>query len=153
VQANSHAFSGHHVTVSVRDMDASIAFYSLLGFRPVLRWTSQAGDLRLAHLALGELLLELAAFEANADAPRLDLEVGNDVSQLGVRHFGLRVAELTEARALLLRHGCEVTEIGTGRTLIDFFYVKDPDGNWVEIVRDQRDLSPDNVIEIVDKGP
>jgi catechol 2,3-dioxygenase-like lactoylglutathione lyase family enzyme len=152
VEAGSHPFSGHHVTVSVRDMEASIAFYSLLGFRPVLRWTSQAGELRLAHLALGELLLELAAFETNASAERLDLAVGNDVSQLGVRHFGLRVEDLAGARSLLLEHGCEVTEIGTGRTMIDFFYVKDPDGNWVEIVRDQRSLSPDDVIEIVEKG-
>lgn len=148
---NSQRFASHHVMVSVRDIETSIEFYSGLGFQPVLRWTSQAKDVQLAHLALGEALLELFAYATNAEAPPLELAVGNDLERVGVRHFGLSVENLAEARAFLLSQRCEVTEIRKGRTMIDFFYVKDPDGNWVEIVHDERTLSPENVVEIIAK--
>jgi glyoxylase I family protein len=142
-------FASHHVTLSVRDLDPSIAFYARLGFELVLRWSSPAKDLELAHLALGDGLLELFAYSSNREAAPLELAVGNDLPQLGVRHFGLRVDDISQAREFLLFQGCDVTEIRQGRTMIDFFYVKDPDGNWVEIVRDTRSLSPTSVLEIV----
>jgi catechol 2,3-dioxygenase-like lactoylglutathione lyase family enzyme len=136
--------------VSVRDIDVSLDFYSRLGFRLVLRWTSKAKDLQLAHLSLGDTLLELFAYATNQDAPPLELAVGNDLARVGVRHFGLRVDDLGEARGFLLSQGCDVTEIRKGRTMIDFFYVKDPDGNWVEIVQDVRQLSANNILELVE---
>lgn len=144
-------FTSHHVTVSVRDIEASIEFYSRLGFQSVLRWKSGTRELQISHLELDGTVLELFAYAANSESPALDLTVGNDIPQLGVRHFGLSVEDIDEAREFLLSEQCEVTEVSQGRTMIDFFYVKDPDGVWVEIVRDARTLSPGSVLEILEK--
>jgi catechol 2,3-dioxygenase-like lactoylglutathione lyase family enzyme len=144
-------FTSHHVTVSVRDIEASIAFYSRLGFQQVLRWKSGTCELQISHLKLDDTVLELFAFAANSESPALDLAVGNDIPQLGVRHFGLSVEDIKEAREFLVSEQCEVTELRRGRTMIDFFYVKDPDGVWVEIVRDSRALSPGSVVEIFER--
>jgi glyoxylase I family protein len=149
-QGGEGLFAAHHATLSVRRLEESIAFYSHLGFRQALRWRSAAGDLRIAHLTLESALLELFEYAGNGNAEPLQLAVGNDLPTVGVRHFGLQVAELQAARDYLESLGCELSPTRKGRTLIDFFYVRDPDGNWVEIVCDQRRLAPGHIIELVE---
>ncbi|HET8956709.1 MAG TPA: VOC family protein [Solirubrobacterales bacterium] len=139
------------MTISVRDIEASIEFYSLLGYQPVLRWKSGTSELQISHLELDGSVLELFAYANSSELPALELTVGNNIPQLGVRHFGLSVENIYEAHEFLLSEQCEVTEVRQGRTMIDFFYVKDPDGVWVEIVRDARTLSPGSVVEILEK--
>lgn len=136
------SFEPHHVMLSVRDLGESIEFYGLFGFEMVLRWTSKDGDLEIAHLTSASTLIELFAYEQNRESQPLQLHVGNHTERLGVRHFGLVTADLQAAQRFLVTRGIDVSAIQAGRTRLDFFYAKDPDGNWVEIVQDSRALSP-----------
>lgn len=136
-------FSAHHVAISVRDPARSVAFYRVLGFEPGLEWTSPEGDLTILYLLHPSGPgLELLAYTDNRDRAPVDRGRGDDLRELGVRQLALRVDDLARARAELHAAGHQLSEIKKGRTLIDYFYVRDPDGLWVEIVEDRRDLDP-----------
>jgi catechol 2,3-dioxygenase-like lactoylglutathione lyase family enzyme len=132
-------FSVHHGTLSVADLDRSIAFYSHFGFDPVTRWAAEDGSLGIVHLSLGGIILELFCFAANSCKVSGPYGVGNDLEQIGVKHLALRVPSLHAAKALLADLEMPTgTEIIHGRTGIDYFFVQDPDGLWLEIVEDHR---------------
>jgi glyoxylase I family protein len=132
-------FSVHHATLSVADLDRSIAFYGHFGFEPVIRWAAEDSSLQIVHLALGGIILELFCYAANHGAVSGRYEVGNDLEQVGVKHLALRVESVQAAKALLTGLGLPAgTEITHGRTGIDYFFVQDPDGLWLEIVEDHR---------------
>jgi len=132
-------FSVHHGTLSVADLDRSIAFYSHFGFEPVTRWAADDGSLQIVHLALGGIILELFCYAANHGKDSGRYEVGNDLEQVGVKHLALQVSSLQTAKTLLADLDLPTgTEISHGRTGIDYFFVQDPDGLWLEIVEDHR---------------
>ncbi len=143
-------FAPHHVAISVRDLDATADFYGALGFRLRLRWQARDGSLSIAHFAnAGGYVLEAFAYAGNASVPPLDLTMGNDLANIGVKHFSFAVDDLAATRDELIERGVtSATEIARGRTEMDFFFVQDPDGNWIEITTDTRDLSSDEPIFI-----
>jgi catechol 2,3-dioxygenase-like lactoylglutathione lyase family enzyme len=125
-------------------MAASVGFYEVLGFRVGHRWAAGDGALEIVHLVLGGFVLELFAYADNAGGAPLDLAAGNDLPARGVKHLALRVDSLAAARRELVRGGVDPGAIGPdtrGRTGLDYFFVRDPDGIWVEVVRDERGLS------------
>jgi glyoxylase I family protein len=138
-------FAPHHVAISVRDLDATAEFYGVLGFRMRLKWKDRDGSLTIAHFATPDgYFLEAFAFAENASQPPLDLAMGNDLPSVGVKHFSFAVDDLHATHAELLERGIDsASEIGRGRTEMDFFFVRDPDGMWIEITQDARDLSSD----------
>ncbi len=132
-------FSLHHVALSVTDLDASIAFYSELNFEPVYRWQAEDEMLRIAHLKQGELLLELFCFTNSSAAPITSKELATDLPRIGIKHFGLRVADIHAALEQLQKQGlANAVNVVHGRTGIDYFFIKDPDGILLEIVQDDR---------------
>ena len=111
-----------HVVLRVRDMDAAIAFYTgVLGCRE---------ERRLAKIGLVQL---------RAGASLIDLVPGEpDTSGANMDHFAVRIVPFDEAnlRAWLAEHGVETQAAlprygaeGTGPSL----YIRDPDGNMVEL--------------------
>ena len=134
-------FSLHHVALSVTDLDRSIAFYTSLNFEPVYRWLADDEMLRIAHLKQGELLLELFCFENRSAAPLTSKELASDLPRIGIKHFGLRVADIHGALQQFQKQGlAEDVSVVHGRTGIDYFFIKDPDGILLEIVQDDREL-------------
>jgi glyoxylase I family protein len=134
-------FAAHHCALSVADLPASVGFYEVFGFRLGHRWAAADGSLEIVHLVLGGFVLELFAYAGNAGGRRLELAAGNDLARRGVKHLALRVDSLAEARRELVARGIGAGEIGPdtrGRTGLDYFFVRDPDGIWVEVVRDDR---------------
>ncbi len=128
-------FSAHHFTLSVADLQATTAFYSIFGFRPHLTWAADDGSLQITHLALNGFILEIFCYATNAEESRPDLDVGNDLPTTGVKHLALRVDDLQAAKRYLTEAGVDPgTPITHGRTGLDYFFVRDPDGLWLEVV-------------------
>lgn len=141
------SFKPHHFALSVRDVNRSIAFYGIFGFKLVLQWVALDDSLTISHLAIDDFVLELFSYASNENGDSLRLAVGNDLERLGVKHLAFSVMDLVAAAAELSEMRCgEMTEIQRGRTGIDYFFIADPDGNWLEITQDDRDLSADHPI-------
>lgn len=141
-------FKVHHFTISVRDIDDSSRFYTLFGFELALRWDALDGSLSIAHLAdESGFILEMFQYNENATLPRPQIDIGNNLYDLGVKHFAFRVADVHAAWAELNSiEYIEITEIRQGRTGVEYFFASDPDGNWVEIVQDDRSLDSGNPV-------
>ncbi len=134
-------FTFHHVALSVVDLDASVAFYRQLGFEPVFDWQAEDGALRIAHLKQRDALLELFCFADQVAAPESAARLESDLPRIGIKHFGVRVADIQQARARIEALGLAADiRITHGRTGIDYFFIKDPNGILVEIVQDDRPL-------------
>ena len=131
--------SFHHVAISSADADKSVSFYKQLGFRTVFNWSAPNGELRIVHMRLGEAILEIFNYSDPEEAPASTKSLETDLRRLGVKHFGLRVADIDAARKKFEKSGLgKHLEVKEGRTGIKYFFVNDPDGNWVEIVQDDR---------------
>ena len=147
-----------HVSVTVRDIEASLAFYvELLELPLIARGMSDVAELavimgqrdvsiRWADIDVGEaLVLELIEFVQPVGAP-----VTKSLWDPGATHIGLQVADidavherLREAGVQLVSKPVRLTEQGDWYG-VQVHYAIDPDGTWIELVQ-----RPD-AIEVVD---
>ena len=107
----------NHLTLAVRDLDRSLAFYtSVLGARAHARWNTGA------YLELGALWLCLSLDANRATAPRPDYT-----------HyaFGIAQVDFPTFVARMRAHG--VPEWKANRSEGDSFYFLDPDGHPLEV--------------------
>ncbi len=140
-------FNFHHVSLSVTDLDRSMEFYSGFGFKKVFQWKADDNALSIAHLKLKKSILELFCFADPRPAPESMKKLETDLPVIGIRHFGIQVDSLRKAKDFIIQKGyAEKIEITKGKTGIDYFFIKDPDGIFVELVQDERGLyiPPDN---------
>jgi len=124
-----------HVTVSVSDVNRSLAFYhDLLGFPVMGRLYYPNGiGLVIDFLDIGNNgILEIFSF---AKAPVKSTEFILDDLQLGMRHMAFKVKSVDAIAEWLKKAGVEFTLDplnATGGVRIAFF--KDPDGTLCEII-------------------
>ena len=134
-------FSFHHVSLSVESIELSMEFYSALGFKKVYEWQAEDRSLRVAHLKSGTAFIEIFCYLSPQAAPKTTKELSTDLPRIGVKHFALKVKSITEAKDALIEKGLiNDAEITRGNTEVDYFFLRDPDGIWVEIVQDERGL-------------
>lgn len=130
----------HHTAISVRNLEESLKFYQTLGYQQVHRYDEEDGSMSIVHLKLGDSFLEIFVYKKNADAPKLELEYANNLEQVGVKHLALWTDDIEATLAELQAKGLATadTKITVGRTKVSYFFIQDPDGVWVEIVKDDR---------------
>ncbi len=132
-------FNFHHIALSVADLRRSITFYQQLEFAPVMHWQAEDDSLQIAHLKKGDMLLELFCYRDPQQAPQSTQQLESDLKRIGTKHFGLRCANIREAKERLEEMGiAENIQITRGRTGIDYFFIRDPDDIFIEFVQDNR---------------
>jgi len=124
-----------HVVFYVKDLEQSLAFYrDLLGFKEVGRVFSGAA----AALTSGRTHHELLLIQVG-DAP--PLPTGR---RLGLYHIGIKVGdsldELRAAKKELERAGVEIEGM-SDHTVSQSLYLRDPDGNEVELYVDAEEAT------------
>ena len=132
----------HHVALSVTSLEKSEPFYAALGFERVLRWQADDASLEIVQMKHGEMLLELFCYAEPKAAPHSMQALDSDLKRIGTKHFGLKTDDIAATRKHLIEQGLcdEHTTITHGRTGIDYLFLRDPDGIFVEIVQDDRSL-------------
>ena len=133
------SFRPHHVGVSVRDLDASLAFYEAFGFREVNR--ADFGGATIVHLRLDQFVLELFWYPKNRTDPPLQMGFANDLDVVGLKHFALAVEDVDAALSDLRSRGLadESVQIGSlPNGSASWIFLKDPDGVWVEVIQEER---------------
>ena len=134
-------FSIHHISLSVKNINDSVMFYEKLGFNEVLRWGAPDNSLKISHLKLQDTFLELFCFAQFKEAPDSAISLDTDLPRIGIKHFGIRVKSIKETKNALISKGlAEKIEIKRGKTDIDYFFIKDPNGIFLEFVQDDRGL-------------
>ncbi|MCT8159185.1 VOC family protein [Pseudoruegeria sp. SHC-113] len=119
-----------HLVLTVADLDAAVAFYSEVLGMEARSFTPEGGEPRTAlHFGLQKLNLHVAGkeFEPKAQTPQPGSADLCFLSANSLKNWQVHLAN----------HGVKVEEGPVRRTgatgPIDSLYVRDPDGNLVEI--------------------
>jgi glyoxylase I family protein len=127
----------HHFAITVSNFDRALKFYEKLGFVVLFTKDTPEKRKRLALLGKDELRLEVFYYEDFTDNPASRETIGNNVNEIGPKHFALRVDSITDAQEELKAMGIPLaSEPQIGDAGYHFFFIRDPDGIWIEYVQD-----------------
>lgn len=133
-------YSPHHIALSVSDLTRSIDFYQALGFKKVGGWEPEDGSFVIANLRNHSIILELFCYVNHHAMPEHAKDLSKDLPVFGIKHFGVQVDSIDEAKQEIQARGLEIMneDINPDRSGANYFFVKDPDGLLVEIIEDNR---------------
>lgn len=132
--------SPHHTAVTVSNMDRSLAFYTALGFSQVHRFDEEDGSMTIVHLKLEDYFLELFSFNYAIKSTK-SFGYANDIEEIGVKHVALKTDDIEKALSELKQVGLADDSVSIEKSNTNkawWFFIKDPDGMWVEIIKDDR---------------
>lgn len=132
-----------HLVLAVRDIHASVKFYTEIMGLQVSDWISD----QMVFLRAGSDHHDLALSQIPKDSPDI-----NDLPRYnrpGMEHFSYLVedwAEMERTAEILKQHGVEIVrgigKHGPGENL--FLVFKDPDGNNVEVYCEMTQITPES---------
>ncbi len=128
-----------HLVINVRDQEASTKFYTeVLGFELAVDRPGFG-----TFLTCGKIHHDLALFQAAPDAEPVK------EGALGLNHMALQVEDfetLTAYYHKLQDHGTEMRT--TDHSMTKSIYIKDPDGNGIELFCNSFDEASDGLAEM-----
>ena len=129
-----------HLCLKTSQLEAMRAFYcDTLGAALKFRYLNKQGEMIGAYFALGEnTFVEVfdhadAHRRSNSPKPLEPLEEPRDPWLMRYNHFCLQVENLDAFVALLTTRGVSVTGRKTGNDRSHQAWIKDPDGNLIEL--------------------
>ena len=124
-----------HVAISVTDIEKSIEFYKMFGFKEFKSWNAEDDSIKIATLKLNNTVLEMFCYKEYTKLPEIQKDVATDLPIIGTKHFVLGVENIDEAKEFVIYNNiCESVNIKTGRLGKKYFFISDPDGILVEII-------------------
>ena len=119
-----------HIAFKVKDLDASLAFYSKLGFPEMLRLLNDKGEPWIVYLRItDELYLELFPRGVGERVP--------PENNVGMTHLCLTSPDLDATEAHLKSVGIPLSRPRNPKPGVDGnrgMWIEDPDGNRIEIM-------------------
>jgi lactoylglutathione lyase len=120
-----------HIGIRVRNLDAALAFYRVLGFELLRR--AEGDDVAIIR---NERDVELnLVFNANAGDPSANILMDVPEKFPGYTHIALRVASIPETIAALKANGIAITQgpVSFGKGGDISVFIRDPDRNVIEL--------------------
>ena len=129
-------FAADHYAISVGDVEKSIAFYEKLEFSVIKDYQAEDGSVRIVQMKNGDFILEMFAYPDSEKLPDFVNTLGEDLKVKGAKHLGLHVQDVGKAALYLVEAGLvdEKPAICEGRLGRSYFFIKDPNGIFVEII-------------------
>jgi lactoylglutathione lyase len=119
-----------HIAFKVKDLDASLAFYSKLGFPEMLRLLNDKGEPWIVYLRItDELYLELFPRGVGERVP--------PENNVGMTHLCLTSPDLDATEAHLKSVGIPLSRPRSPKPGVDGnrgMWIEDPDGNRIEVM-------------------
>lgn len=131
-------YSISHVALSVSDIRESIEFYEKFGFKTIKEWEATDHSLKIVHLKLNNVVLELFCYKNYIDIPEHSKKLSSDLPVIGTKHFALGVKSIDIAHKDLISKGIISSDLNItlGRLGKRYFFITDPDGILIEIIED-----------------
>jgi len=125
----------HHVAFSVSDIVSSIDWYEKnLGFKKSHGVERDFGTFALLTNTEGENI-ELIQHPNSLPLPEQRKDLLDDIQQIGTKHLALQVEDLEATLSDLKANGVEqVRNVGDAFYDAKYTFIKDPDGNLIELV-------------------
>lgn len=129
-------FTADHYAISVGDADKSITFYEKLEFSVIKDYHAEDGSVRIVQMKNGNFILEMFAYPDSEKLPDFVNTLGEDLKVKGAKHLGLQVQDVEKVACYFVETGLvnEKPTICEGRLGRPYFFIKDPDGIFVEII-------------------
>ncbi len=129
-------FEIDHYAISVSDSEKSRKFYEKLGFQTVKDYQADDGSVRILQMEKDGFLLEMFCYPDSDPTPDFVETLNTDLHVNGAKHMALAVEDPQKAAEYLLKEGLirEMPVINEGRLGRPYFFIKDPDGIFVEII-------------------
>ncbi|MEH6592714.1 MAG: VOC family protein [Halioglobus sp.] len=120
----------NHVGLRVRDLDITRAFYEQLGFEFIVGPVGPEPVAIMEHPCGANINFIL---NAGDDASPINLLMDVPEKHTGFTHIALEITDRTAVKAHLDRQGIAITETVELPDGAVFFFVRDPDGNVIEL--------------------
>lgn len=127
----------HHYGISVKDLEASIAWYGThFGFQERSRFVTEDGNLKIAYISNGSFEIEVFEQKNSTETPKIDQEVGSSFSVRGYKHFAFQVDDVDAYWEHLSQNGHDlVTPPTTNADLgVRYCFIRDIDGILLEFL-------------------